>query len=581
MPPNLSRSRRETFIVPMMDSLPSLVLRLSDGRTCGGRSTRTRRAALPPCASTGNHASTMREKRFKCINPSINRCLNRRYASNARHLGSGKGVLDELLGEGDKAAGCSTGPQAPSRTGSRSKAARSKAGGRQPASRAPGERPSRRAAAEAPAARCADRVAFIQLRFALGAADFRFWQLRPALPAVHARVAHGRPFPFPSKATSSDRACVGHVSTQCAGRQRRHTLAENRGTASAPEAEAPAAGAEPACSAGVAAETATAGASGTFGAGRDASAAGQVTAASVRASRVVSTRRQRADEPAGMPFHCLQATTHAPQPMQRAASKEYPRRSCREGAAAVAQPAFAPAAPTCAAAAPASTPTSSSFRSPRSPFAPAASLRPRDPRPRSRPRLRPRRPSSFVSAPHAHERLFRHGGMKRVEPCGIAVVQDGALAAAVQAAVTVKPQVVARLPPAPPRHEHAGGNGRRRFGHQLQPSRAATRCAPSRRRPPRAPPPCPDASEPTDTADAHAGRARSRIAVVAPTAGMHVRKDQRVRIQQRGSFGNSLGRARVFGKRPQNPRLVRVRPALQKRVRALHLFCGSSANSSW
>ena len=225
---------------------------------------------------------------------------------------------------------------------------------------------------EAPAARCADRVAFIQLRFALGAADFRFWQLRPALPAVHARVAHGRPFPFPSKATSSDRACVGHVSTQCAGRQRRHTLAENRGTASAPEAEAPAAGAEPACSAGVAAETATAGASGTFGAGRDASAAGQVTAASVRASRVVSTRRQRADEPAGMPFHCLQATTHAPQPMQRAASKEYPRRSCREGAAAVAQPAFAPAAPTCAAAAPASTPTSSSFRSPRSPFAPAA-----------------------------------------------------------------------------------------------------------------------------------------------------------------------------------------------------------------
>ena len=193
---------------------------------------------------------------------------------------------------------------------------------------------------EAPAARLADRVAFIQHRFALRAADFRFRQLRPALPAVHARVAHGRPFPFPSKAASSDRACVGHVSTQCAGRQRRHTLAENRGTASAPEAEAPAAGAEPACSAGVAAETATAGASGTFGAGPDASAAGRVTTASVRASRVVSTRRQRADEPAGMPFHCLQATTHAPQPMQRAASKEYPRRSSREGTAA----AFAAAA---------------------------------------------------------------------------------------------------------------------------------------------------------------------------------------------------------------------------------------------
>ena len=87
---------------------------------------------------------------------------------------------------------------------------------------------------EAPAARLADRVAFIQHRFALRAADFRFRQLRPALPAVHARVAHGRPFPFPSKAASSDRACVGHVSTQCAGRQRRHTLAENRGTASAP-----------------------------------------------------------------------------------------------------------------------------------------------------------------------------------------------------------------------------------------------------------------------------------------------------------------------------------------------------------
>ena len=68
---------------------------------------------------------------------------------------------------------------------------------------------------EAPAARLADRVAFIQHRFALRAADFRFRQLRPALPAVHARVAHGRPFPFPSKAASSDRACVGHVSTQC------------------------------------------------------------------------------------------------------------------------------------------------------------------------------------------------------------------------------------------------------------------------------------------------------------------------------------------------------------------------------
>ena len=207
---------------------------------------------------------------------------------------------------------------------------------------APGERPSRRGGGprEAPAARLADRVAFIQHRSALRAADFRFRQLRPALPAVHARVARERPFPFPSKAASSDRACVGHVSTQCAGRQRRHTLAENRGTASAPEAEAPAAGAEPACSAGVAAETATAGASGTFGAGPDAGPAGRVTTASVRASRVVSTRRQRADEPAGMPFHCLQATTHAPQPMQRAASKEYPRRSSREGTAA----AFAAAA---------------------------------------------------------------------------------------------------------------------------------------------------------------------------------------------------------------------------------------------
>ena len=191
----------------------------------------------------------------------------------------------------------------------------------------------------------------------------------------------------------------------------------------------------------------------------------------------------------------------------------------------------------------------------------------------ARVRVHALRPGGLVlpQRAHAHERLFRHGGMKRVEPCGIAVVQNGALAAAVQAVVTVKPQVVACLPPTPPRHEHAGGNGRRRFGHQLHPAvrrldaHPVAVGHPVRRRRVRMHP-----NPRIRLMLTQVGHARE-IAVVAPTAGMHVRKDQRVRIQQRGSFGNSLGRARIFGKRPQNPRLVRVRPALQKRVRALHL----------
>src|SRR5699024_4875185 len=78
-----------------------------------------------------------------------------------------------------------------------------------------------------------------------------------------------------------------------------------------------------------------------------------------RTAQVVSSNRQRAGEPAGMPFHCLQATTHAPQPMQRAASKAYPRRSSREGATVAAQPApVGAAASAVAAPAPAGTPAS-------------------------------------------------------------------------------------------------------------------------------------------------------------------------------------------------------------------------------
>ena len=103
------------------DGFPSLAW-FSDCRTAAHAAAAARGLAVLHCHHARPPETTHRpcgEKRFKCINPSINRCLNRRYASNARHLGSGKGVLDELLGEGDKAAGCSTGPQAPSRTGSR------------------------------------------------------------------------------------------------------------------------------------------------------------------------------------------------------------------------------------------------------------------------------------------------------------------------------------------------------------------------------------------------------------------------------------------------------------------------------
>ena len=300
---------------------------------------------------------------------------------------------------------------------------------------------------ETPAARLADGVAFIQRRFALGAANLRLRQFRPALSAVHAWVAHGAATfsPASSQAASSDRACVGHVSTQCAGRQRKHTLAENRGTASAPGAEAPATGAEPARSTGDAA--------GAEADGRAAPAAGGGTAS--------TTGRAASAVGGGNVCRLADGAGRLRQPAARGAS----RRGCRSTACR--QPrtrrsrcsarrrrstrAAVPARSATGTAAPA--PVGAARLRRRSAHARGragicsggASLHRRNARARRRRCWRPHcarrrlrrhalRPNAaaFPQHAHAHERLLGHGGMERVGAGRIAGVQNGALAAAVK-----------------------------------------------------------------------------------------------------------------------------------------------------